>query len=91
MATEPEKATAHPGDIIQDQSGQIMLVVQTQSWGVGAVQRWHDGIEMRERYYRLKREDFVICGAAQIMPAEVAQLRRDSLTLAAQIASEAGQ
>lgn len=91
MATEPETVTVHPGDIIQDSSGQIMLVTQTKRWGVGAVQRWHDGIEMQERYHRLKPGQFVVCGAAHLMPEEVAQARRDSLKLAAQVAKDAGQ
>lgn len=91
MATEPKPTSPHPGDIIQDSHGQIMLVTQTRAWGVGAVQRWHDGIEMRERYHRLKPGEFVVCGAAHLLPEEIAQARRDSLKLAATLAKEAGQ
>lgn len=91
MATEPETIVVHPGDIIQDSTGQIMLITQTKKWGVGAVQRWHDGIEMQERYHRLKPGSFVVCGAAHLLPEEISQARRDSLKLAAEIAKEQGQ
>ncbi len=91
MATDQTPAAVHPGDIIQDNLGQIMLVTQTRSWGIGCVQRWHDGIEMQERYHRLKPGQFVVCGAAHLLPEEIAQARRDSLKLAAQIAKDAGQ
>lgn len=91
MATTPEKPPVHPGDIIQDSNGQIMLVTQTRAWGVGAVQRWHDGIEMREVYHRLHHGQFVVCGAAHLLPEEVSKARRDSLKLAAEIAKEAGR
>lgn len=90
MATE-QTTTVHPGDIIQDSNGQLMLVTQTKPRFIGAVQRWHDGIEMQERYHRLQPGQFVVCGAAHLMPEEVAQARRDSLTTAAQVAKEAGQ
>lgn len=90
MATEPESIVVHPGDIVQDNTGQIMLVTQTKKWGVGAVQRWHDGIEMQERYHRLKPGQFVVCGAAHLLPEEISQARRDSLKLAAEIAKERG-
>lgn len=89
MATE-ETIIVHPGDIIQDSTGQLMLVTQTKPWGVGAVQRWHDGIEMQERYHRLKPGQFVVCGAAHLLPEEIAQARRDSLRTAAQQAKEQG-
>ena len=91
MATEQETLTVHPGDIIQDNNGQIMLVTQTKAWGIGAVQRWHDGIEMQERYHRLKPGEFVVCGAAQLLPEEIRQTRTDSLKLAAEIAKDAAQ
>lgn len=90
MATD-ETPAPHPGDIIQTSDGQIMLVTQTKRWGVGAIQRWHDGVEMQERYHRLKAGQFVICGAAQLLPEEISQARRDSLKLAAQIAKEGEQ
>lgn len=90
MATEPETIVVHPGDIIQDSTGQIMLVTQTKSWGIGAVQRWHDGIEMQERYHRLKPGQFVVCGHAHLLPEAISQARRDSLKLAAEQAKEQG-
>lgn len=90
MATEPDSIVVHPGDIIQDSTGQIMLVTQTKKWGVGAVQRWHDGIEMQERYHRLKPGQFVVCGHAHLLPEEISQARRDSLKLAAEISKEQG-
>lgn len=90
MATESETVTVHPGDIIQDSAGQLMLVTQTKPRFVGAVQRWHDGIEMQERYHRLRPGSFVVCGAAHLLPEEIAQARRDSLKLAAEIAKEQG-
>jgi len=89
MATE-ETISVHPGDIIQDSAGQLMLVTQTKPRFVGAVQRWHDGIEMQERYHRLRPGSFVVCGAAHLLPEEIAQARRDSLKLAAEIAKEQG-
>jgi hypothetical protein len=85
MATE-ETVIVHPGDIIQDSAGQLMLVTQTKKWGVGAVQRWHDGVEMQERYHRLKPGQFVVCGAAHLLPEEISQARRDSLRTAADFA-----
>lgn len=89
MATE-ETISVHPGDIIQDSNGQLMLVTQTKPRFIGAVQRWHDGIEMQERYHRLRPGSFVVCGAAHLLPEEIAQARRDSLKLAAEIAKERG-
>lgn len=89
MATE-ETISVHPGDIIQDSNGQLMLVTQTKPRFIGAVQRWHDGIEMQERYHRLRPGSFVVCGAAHLLPEEIAQARRDSLKLAAEIAKEQG-
>jgi len=89
MATE-ETISVHPGDIIQDSAGQLMLVTQTKPRFIGAVQRWHDGIEMQERYHRLRPGSFVVCGAAHLLPEEIAQARRDSLKLAAEIAKERG-
>lgn len=91
MATEPEKVTVHPGDIVQDTLGQLMLVTQTKPRFVGAVQRWHDGIAMQERYHRLQPGSFVVCGAAHLLPEEISQARRDSLKTAAELAREAGQ
>ena len=91
MATAAETPPVHPGDIIQDSTGQLMIVTQAKPRFIGAVQRWHDGIEMQERYHRLPIGQFVVCGAAHLMPEEVAQARRDSLKLAAQVAKDAGQ
>lgn len=90
MATEEKKIIVHPGDIIQDSTGQLMLVTQTKRWGVGAVQRWHDGIEMQERYHRLKPGQFVVCGAAHLLPEEVSQARRDSLATQQVVEKERG-
>lgn len=89
MATESKTLIVHPGDIIQDSAGQLMLVTQTKPRFIGAVQRWHDGIEMQERYHRLRPGQFNVCGTAVIMPEEVAQARRDSLKTAALISREA--
>ena len=80
MATE-ESVTVHPGDIVQDTSGQFYLVASTHKWGVGAVQRWTDGGETRETYHRLKPGQFVPVGVAHMLPEEVSQARRDSLAL----------
>lgn len=91
MATDPKAPAIHPGDIIQDSSGQLMIVTQAKPRFIGAVQRWHDGIEMRERYHRLTPGQFVVCGAAHLLPEEVSQARRDSLKTAATIAKEAGR
>lgn len=91
MATEPETVTVHPGDIIQDSAGQLMIVTQTKPRFIGAVQRWHDGIEMQERYHRLQPGQFVVCGAAHLLPEEISQARRDSLATAAKLAKEQGK
>lgn len=91
MATEQKTITVHPGDIIQDSSGQLMIVTQTPKWGVGAIQQWHDGFDMQERYHRLKPGQFVVCGVAHLLPEEIASARRDSLKLAAEIAKEQSQ
>ncbi len=90
MAAESETIVVHPGDIIQDSNGQLMLVTQTKPRFVGAVQRWHDGIEMQERYHRLQPGQFVVCGAAHLLPEAIAQARRDSIKQAAEIAKEQG-
>lgn len=84
MATESKTLVVHPGDIIQDLHGRLMIVTQTKPRFVGAIQRWHDGIEDRERYHRLRPGEFHVCGVAMILPEAVAQARRDSIRTAAQ-------
>jgi hypothetical protein len=87
MATD-ETLIVHPGDILQDTSGQFFLAASTHSWGVGAVQRWTDGGEVRETYHRLKPGQFVVVGSAHTLPEEVAQARRDSIATARALARE---
>jgi hypothetical protein len=87
MATD-EILIVHPGDILQDTSGQFFLAASTHSWGVGAVQRWTDGGEVRETYHRLKPGQFVVVGSAHTLPEEVAQARRDSIATARALARE---
>lgn len=90
MATD-ETVIVHPGDIIQDADGMLLLVASTHRWGVGAVLRCrHDG-EDREHYYRMKPGQFVVVGAAHMLPEEVAQARRDSLATARTVAKETGK
>lgn len=89
MATE-STLVVHPGDIIQDQHGQLMIVTQTRPRFIGAIQRWHDGIEDRERYHRLRPGEFHVCGAAALLPEAIAQARRDSLRTAAEAVREQG-
>lgn len=90
MATDQKAPVVHPGDIIQNSAGDIMLVSETRPWGVGAVQRWRDGPTEREVYYRLKPGDFVIIGTAAILPKEIAERRANSLATAQQIEREQG-
>lgn len=87
MATDHEK-TALPGDVIQDSNGQLMLVTIVKKWGVGAVQQWHDGLKMNERYHRLKPGTFYIVGAARLLPESVSRARRDAMITAAAISGE---
>lgn len=89
MAAE-STIVVHPGDIIQDTHGQLMLVTQTKPRFVGAIQRWHDGIDHQERYHRLRPGEFYVCGAAHLLPEEIAQARRDSLRTAAASEREQG-
>lgn len=90
MATE-DTPPVHPGDIVQDTSGQFYLVTETHKWGVGAVQRWTDGGEVRETYSRLRPGQFVVVGVGHLLPEDVSQARRDSLTTARALAKEAGK
>lgn len=89
MATDQPTPRLHPGDIIQDSTGLLMLVTQIKPRFVGAVQRWHDGIEMQERYHRLKHGAFVRVGAAHLLPEDIAGARRDSIAQAARDEAEA--
>jgi hypothetical protein len=92
MATT-EALTVHPGDIVQGTQqgpthGHLFLVTETHRWGVGAVARWHENDVDRETYNRLKPGTFAVCGAAAVLPPEVAAARRDSIATARQIARE---
>jgi hypothetical protein len=88
MATD-DTVIVHPGDIVQDSEGQFYLVASTHKWGVGAVQRWTDAGQVRETYSRLRPGQFVVVGTGHLLPEEVAQARRDSLRLAADLARDA--
>lgn len=95
MATELKAPVVHPGDVIQattkdSRGGHFFMVTQCKAWGVGAIQRWIDGTDDREAYYRFKRREFVIVGAAHLLPVEIAQARRDSIATAAAVAKEQG-
>lgn len=90
MEAEQTTIVVHPGDVIQDSHGQLMIVTQTRPRFVGAIQRWHDGIADQERYHRLKPGEFHPCGVAAILPKEIAQARRDSIRTAAEAAREQG-
>lgn len=88
MATDPNTQIVHPGDVIQDSDGLFLLVTETRSWGVGAVERWREGpvpYEIKEHYHRMKPGTFWVVGPAHLIPEEVAQARRDSLALARDI------
>lgn len=92
MATE-ETVIAHPGDIIQGTQqgpthGHLFLITETHRWGVGAVARWHDDATDHETYNRFKPGTFAVCGAAAILPPEVAAARRDSIATARALARE---
>lgn len=96
MATEEQTLVVHPGDIIQGTSqdargGHFFLVTQCKAWGVGAVHRWHNQGSDFEDYYRFRPTEFVVVGAAHLLPPEIAQARRDSLATAALVAKEQGQ
>lgn len=92
MATD-NTLIAHPGDIIQGTQqgpshGHLFLITETHRWGVGAVARWFaDGAD-QETYHRFKPGTFAICGAAAILPPEVAAARRDSIATARTLARE---
>ena len=96
MATEQKTLVVHPGDIIQattkdGRNGHFFLVSQCKSWGVGAIQRWLDGADDKEAYHRFATRpepEFVVVGAAHLLPVELAQARRDSIATAAAVAKE---
>src|SRR3546814_10586258 len=98
MATDQKTLVVHPGDIIQgttkdSRGGHFFMVSQCKAWGVGAIQRWIDGTEDREAYYRFKirpEPEFVVVGAAHLLPVEIAQARRDSIATTAAVAKDQG-
>lgn len=82
-----------PGDFIQavDQGplqGLPLLVQQVQRWGVGAVLRWVDASGDHETYYRLKPAEFVVIGGAHILPADIAEARKDAAATAQALFNE---
>lgn len=87
-----EQIVTHPGDIIQDSDGLLYLVSEVHGWGAGAVMRWREPRatdDIAEHYYRFKPGQYVVVGAAHMLPEAVAQARRDSLKLQREIEREA--
>lgn len=85
----------HPGDIIQgttpdSRNGHFFLVTQCKAWGVGAIQRWHQDGDDKEAYHRFRPAEFVVVGAAHLLPPELAQARRDSIATARTVERERG-
>lgn len=90
MATE-EATAVHPGDIIQDSQGLLYLASEVHGWGVGAVQRFAHQGDVLEAYHRLKPGQFVVVGAAHMLPPELAAARKDSIATERAIAKEAAK
>ena len=97
MATEQQQQAPHPGDLIQitdaasPAHSHIALVQEVRRWGVGAVIRYPvAGDQVAEIYYRLAREQFIIIGAAPLLPPDLIEARKQSLASAAALAGESG-
>jgi hypothetical protein len=93
MATD-ETIIAHPGDIIQStmqghwSHGLLFMIDQTRSWGVEASMLYRQAGEEFVVPMRFKPGTFAICGAAAIVPPEIAAARRDSIATARAVARE---
>lgn len=98
MATDPIPDPL-PGDILQiiDESHRdytlLAVIEEVRSWGVGAVitHAAPEGQPPHRLYTRLKREQFVVCGNAALVPGELAEARKQAIATAEAVAREAKQ
>lgn len=93
MATEAPAPL--PGDIIQITDADLWchahfaLVEEVRRWGVSAVFRFPSGRnQAAETFIRLKPDQFVVCGAAALLPPQVAAARQACVQTAQEVAAD---